>query len=213
MKPNRVPADLIEAGFDAIRAWYAAHPSPNTCLDDRTQMRIVLAAALTLRNEQVEQPLRERAEVAEAVLVEHEEAKALLERLRSPEIADYDSQLLARWISKAIGHGMEAAKLRAELAKVRVAHDSAVGAWSAQQDIIQAERRRADAAECTLAEMRERIGTESFQWGVQGAHGTFAVDDEAAARWHTYSPTETMTAVRRVVGEWKAPEQQTEEQA
>lgn len=131
MKPNRVPDDLIEAGFDAIRAWYAAHPSPNSHLDDRTQMRIVLAAALTLHNEQVEQPLRERVERAER----------------------------------------------------------------------------------DLAEMRERVGTESFQWGVRGGHGTFAVDDEAAARWHTYSPTEPMTAVRRLVGEWKVPEQQTEERA
>lgn len=68
MKPNRVPEDLIQAGFDAIRAWYAAHPGPNAHLDDRTQMRLVLAAALTLRNEQVEQPLRERAEKAEAEL-------------------------------------------------------------------------------------------------------------------------------------------------
>lgn len=213
MKPNRIPDDLIQAGFDAIRDWYAAHPSPNAYLDDRTQMRLVLAAALTLRNEQVEQPLRERAETAEVVLAERKEAEALLEQLRSPEIVDCDSQLLTRWISKAIGHGMEAAKLRAELAKVRAAHDSAVGAWSAQQDIIEAERSRADVAERKLAEMREQVGTESFQWGVQGGHGTFAVDDEAAARWHTHSPTEPMTAVRRVVGEWKVPEQQTEERA
>lgn len=64
MKPNRVPEDLIEAGLDAIRAWYAAHPGKY--LDDRTQMRIVLAAVLTVHNDQVEQPLRERAETAEA---------------------------------------------------------------------------------------------------------------------------------------------------
>lgn len=70
MKPNRVSEDLIQAGFDAIRAWYAAHPSGNAYLDDREQMRIVLAAALTLRNEQVEQPLRERAEAAERELAE-----------------------------------------------------------------------------------------------------------------------------------------------
>lgn len=131
MKPNRVPADLVEAGFDAIRAWYAAHPGPNDYLNDRAWMRIALAAALTLHNEQVEQPLRERAETAER----------------------------------------------------------------------------------ELAELRERVGTESFQWGVQGTHGTFAVDDEAAARWHTHSPTEPMTAVRRLVGEWKVPEWQTEERA
>lgn len=131
MKPNRVPEDLIEAGFDAIRAWYEAHPSSNSYLDDRTRMRIVLAAVLTLHNERVEQPLRERAETAER----------------------------------------------------------------------------------ELAKMRERIGTESFQWGVRGGNGTFAVDDEAAARWHAFSPTEPMTAVRRVVGEWKVPEQQTEERA
>lgn len=70
MKPNRVPGDLIQAGFDAIRAWYAAHPGPNAYLDDRTQMRLVLAAALTVRNEQVEQPLRDRAEAAERDLAE-----------------------------------------------------------------------------------------------------------------------------------------------
>lgn len=70
MKPSRVPEDLIQAGFDAIRAWYAAHPSPNAYLDDRTQMRIVLAAVLTAHNERVEQPLRERAEAAERELAE-----------------------------------------------------------------------------------------------------------------------------------------------
>lgn len=70
MKPNRVPDDLIQAGFDAIRAWYEAHPSPNSYLDDRTQMRIVLAAVLTLHNERVEQSLRERVETAERELAE-----------------------------------------------------------------------------------------------------------------------------------------------
>lgn len=60
MKPNRVPDDLIQAGFDAIRAWYAAHPGSNSYLDDRTQMRIVLAAALTVHDQQVEQQVRER---------------------------------------------------------------------------------------------------------------------------------------------------------
>jgi len=58
LKPNRVPDDLIEAGFDAVRAWYAAHPGPNSYLGDRTQMRIVLAAALTLHDQRVEQQLR-----------------------------------------------------------------------------------------------------------------------------------------------------------
>lgn len=73
MKPNRVPEDLIQAGFDAIRAWYAAHPSPNAYLDDRTQMRIVLAAALTVHDQQVEQQVRERiaAELWELPIVQH----------------------------------------------------------------------------------------------------------------------------------------------
>lgn len=73
MKPNRVPEDLIQAGFDAIRAWYADHPSPNAYLDDRTQMRIVLAAALTLHDQQVEQQVRERiaAELWELPIVQH----------------------------------------------------------------------------------------------------------------------------------------------
>lgn len=79
MKPNRVPDDLIEAGFDAIRAWYAAHPSPNAYLDDRTQMRIVLAAVLTVHNERVEQPLRKRAETAEHELAELRDEYANLE--------------------------------------------------------------------------------------------------------------------------------------
>lgn len=55
MKPNRVPDDLITAGFDAIKAWHTAHPGPNAYLDDRTQMRIVLAAALTLHDQRAEQ--------------------------------------------------------------------------------------------------------------------------------------------------------------
>lgn len=73
MKPNRVPEDLLQAGFDAIRAWYAAHPGSNSYLDDRTQMRLVLAAALTVHNQRVEQPLRDRAEAAERELVELQE--------------------------------------------------------------------------------------------------------------------------------------------
>lgn len=186
MKPNRVPDDLIEAGFDAIRAWYAAHPDPNSYLDDRTQMRLVLAAALTLYNEQVEQPLRERAETAEAQL------KALMQYTH--EIGEVQAGLPT----------LEAAMARASY-------------WQAlQRATAEGARRwqvRAETAERKLAEVRKRVGTESFQWGVQGVHGMFAVDDEAAARWHTHLPTEPMTAVRRVVGEWKVPEQQTEERA
>lgn len=53
MKPNRVPDDLIQAGFDAIRDWHAANP--RKYLDDRTQMRIVLAAALTLHDQRAEE--------------------------------------------------------------------------------------------------------------------------------------------------------------
>lgn len=60
MKPNRVPEDLIKAGFAAIRAWREEHPGPNAYLDDRTEMRLVLAAVLTIRDEQVEQLVRER---------------------------------------------------------------------------------------------------------------------------------------------------------
>lgn len=152
MKPNRVPDDLIQAGFDAIRVWYAAHSGPNAYLDDRTRMRLVLAAALTVHNEQVEQPLRERAEAAEAQL------KALMQYTR--EIGEVQAGLptleaaMARasyWqaLQRATAEGARRWQARARTAE---------GAWSAQQDIIEAERRRADAAERELAEVRERIG-------------------------------------------------------
>lgn len=78
MRPNRVPDDLIQASFKAIRAWHTANPGSNSYLDDRTQMRIVLAAALTLHSQQVEQPLRERVEAAERELAE---ARARLEAI------------------------------------------------------------------------------------------------------------------------------------
>lgn len=86
MKPTRVPDDLIEAGFDAIRAWHAANPGSNSYLDDRTQMRIVLAAALTLHDQQVEQPLRERVEAAERALAEMQERIGEQLRRRSHDI-------------------------------------------------------------------------------------------------------------------------------
>lgn len=95
MKPNRVPDDLIEAGFDAIRAWYAAHPGPNSYLDNRTQMRIVLAAVLTVHNERVEQPPRERAETAECELADLRARHDVMGRTRA-EIA-HELRDARRW--------------------------------------------------------------------------------------------------------------------
>lgn len=67
MKPNRVPDDLLKAAGDAVRAWYLARPNPNSHLDDRTQMRLVIAAALTLHDERAEQRHRVALEPGETL--------------------------------------------------------------------------------------------------------------------------------------------------
>lgn len=159
----------------------------------------------------------ERAEQAETVLAERDEAKALLEQLRSPEITNYDSQQLARWISKAIGHGMEAAKLRAELATASEERDLAIGhdrqpyptAWAYDQACaaLNQHRERADRAEQKLAELRERIGEEGEEWSVLHVSGRDAPLSEAVARQFASRAKlagAPSRAERRVVGEWKA---------
>lgn len=147
MKPNRVPDDLIQASSDAIRAWCTANP--DKYLDDRTQMRIAVAAALTLHNEQVEQPLRERAETAEREVVE----------LRAEAADPYSPQHIAESVKRARCQRDEAVEAIAaerdeyvaELAELRASFEFARTAQHEQWE-------RAVKAEKELADLRERIG-------------------------------------------------------
>lgn len=73
---------------------------------------------------------------------------------------------------------------------------------------------RAETAERELAEMRERIGREDVEWSVRW-HEDGAVSEkrhtETEARERGGANPKTMAAVSRVVGEWKAAEQQPED--
>lgn len=86
--------------------------------------------------------------------------------------------------------------------KAEAARDTAVTAWSAQQDIIEAERRRAEAAARELAELRERIVAQVADHLRRRAHDAALADVdgyscEAAATW--------MAAAELVEGgKWKA---------
>lgn len=175
MKPNRVPSDLIEAGSDAIRAWYAAHPDPNSYLDDRTQMRLVLAAALTLYNEQVEQPLRERAETAEAQL------KALMQYTH--EIGEVQAGLPRREAAVARAGYWESL----QRATARSAGEM---------------RERVEVAERELAELRERVGDLGEEWGCRYKGGDMLRGFESEADVRSGSAPGVIVYCRPV-GEWR----------
>lgn len=83
--------------------------------------------------------------------------------------------------------------LRHELESLQDKQLAAVTAEALEQ------RTRAEQAEARLAE----IGKTSVEWGVRGGGGTFRVDGEAEARWHTQDPVMPMTVVHRLAGEWR----------
>lgn len=77
------------------------------------------------------------------------------------------------------------------------------GAWKERN----AATTRAEAAEAALEALRGQLGETRAEWGARGGGGTFHVFDEAEARWQARRRDEPMTAVTRLVGEWRVAEE------
>lgn len=94
--------------------------------------------------------------------------------------------------------------LLAERERLHEAQAGTVRAWEAQQEIIQRERRRAERAEATLAELRERLGTE---WGARFPDNQIEICDseEDAREWagSDRSVPGGLTVMCRLVSRWQ----------
>jgi len=165
MNPADVPDELTAAGFDAIRAWWKAHPDPNCHLDDRTMMREVLAAVLPLHKQQLRAELdRTRAELSAHHAAESADAAAGSYAGRA-EAAEARAQYLDE----------EALRLQRTIDEARKQRDD----W---HDEATRQRSRAEQAETALAEMRGRLGKPDVQWAVALDNATSSSLPEKLAR-------------------------------
>lgn len=100
----------------------------------------------------------------------------------------------------------EVRRQRSEIARGNQEIEQLNAELTAERDENRELTAHVEDVEAELETLRAGLGETRVEWGVREGSGTFPVVDEAEARWHARHRDEPMTAVRRLVGEWREPE-------